>query len=476
MPIDSPISNYRKPSISFYKRPLIAFQAAILLCFCTANQGLAQEKSGASPTDMQQMEDLATRVLPATVHVEVKRIAISTPEEHGEQAGYLISDDIFGSGTIISSDGLIVTNDHVIRGAQSVLVTLLGQDKPYKARIVGRDDTTDLALLKIDAATPTHFNLNAIDNVRYGEFVLAFGNPFGFDHSVSFGIVSSPQRETEYSDYRYIQTDAHINPGNSGGPLVDLRGNLIGINSLIYSYSGGSEGVGLALPLATVRRTIESIQKFGYARRAHFGFYLETISEPISQGLHIPRAGLLIDDVDLGGPAAKAGLESGDVLLKINEAPVNDFEDLDAIASGLEDNKPATLSILRDSQIIKLSVIPEFSPDPPSSLDDLIRLERDTVSQLGVIAMNYGEQLSNIYPHVKSSDGVVVAAKCDGTRQSAHKLELGDIVHAVNGHPVHNVIELQKKLEGLPTDEPLVLQLERNGHLQYVAIEDGDLR
>lgn len=186
----------------------------------------------------------------------------------------MVSDEIFGGGTIVSPDGLIVTNEHVVHGAQSILVSVVGQDRPYKATVLGRDRSADLALLKIRAATPSHFDLNATADVQYGEFVLAFGSPFGLGHSVSFGIVSSPLRETDYGPYRYIQTDAPVNPGNSGGPLVDLHGNLVGINTLIYSFSGGSEGVGFALPLATVRRAVESIRRFGYARRADFGLSL----------------------------------------------------------------------------------------------------------------------------------------------------------------------------------------------------------
>jgi S1-C subfamily serine protease len=173
------------------------------------------------------------------------------------------------------------------------------------------------------------------DQAGYLEFVLAFGSPFGLGHSVSFGIVSSPLRETDYGPYRYIQTDAPVNPGNSGGPLVDLRGNLVGINTLIYSFSGGSEGVGFALPLATVRRAVESIQRFGYARRSDFGLCLAPISESIARGLHLPRTGMLVEDVDLGRPAAITGIRSGDVLLSVNGVPVSSFEDLDVATYAL---------------------------------------------------------------------------------------------------------------------------------------------
>ena len=222
-------------------------------------RGISQTNSGSPVEEAQQIQRLVARIDPATVKIEVKRIEIQSPEDNSDQAGYLVSDEIFGGGTIVSTDGLIVTNEHVIHGAQSILVAVVGQDRPYKATILGRDSNVDLALLKIHAATPSHFDLNVTVYVQYGEFVRGIWLPFGLGHSVSFGIVSSPLRETDYGPYRYIQTDAPVNPGNSGGPLVDLRGNFVGINTLIYSFSGGSEGVGFALPLATVRRAVESI-------------------------------------------------------------------------------------------------------------------------------------------------------------------------------------------------------------------------
>ena len=305
--------------------------------------GISQKKNGSTVADGQQIERLVARIDPATVKIEVKRIEIETSEDNADQVGYLVSNEIFGSGTIVSPDGLIVTNEHVVQGAQTILVSIAGEDRPYKATVLGRDRTSDLALLKIAAATPSHFDLNAGADVRYGEFVLAFGSPFGFAHSVSFGIVSSPLRETDYGPYRYIQTDAPVNPGNSGGPLVDLQGNLVGINTLIYSLSGGNEGVGFALPVPAVRRAVESIRRFGYVHRPDFGLSLERISDSISEGLHLPRTGLLVEDVDSDRPLAQFGIESGDVLISVDGAAVGSFEDLDAATYALPDGKPVTL-------------------------------------------------------------------------------------------------------------------------------------
>lgn len=439
-------------------------------------RGISQTNSGSPVEEAQQIQRLVARIDPATVKIEVKRIEIQSPEDNSDQAGYLVSDEIFGGGTIVSTDGLIVTNEHVIHGAQSILVAVVGQDRPYKATILGRDSNADLALLKIHAATPSHFDLNATADVRYGEFVLAFGSPFGLGHSVSFGIVSSPLRETDYGPYRYIQTDAPVNPGNSGGPLVDLRGNLVGINTLIYSFSGGSEGVGFALPLATVRRAVESIQRFGYVRRADFGLCLAPLSESISRGLHLPRTGLLVEDVDLGRSAKIAGIRSGDVLVSVHGVLVSSFEDLDAATYALPDGKPVMLDFQRQSHLISVPITPVFHSDGPSSIEDIISPAQDTIGRLGVVAVNYGEQLRNIFPDARGSDGVVVAAMSEGIERSAWKLHAADIVHAVNGLPIHNVDDLRAILKEIPPDEPVVLQLERDGRFRFITADQGNLQ
>jgi serine protease Do len=448
----------------------------LCLLWLFPTRGISQANNGLPVADAQQIERLVARVDPATVKIEVKRIEIESSEDNSDQAGYLVSDEIFGTGTIVSPDGLIVTNEHVVHGAQSILVSVVGQDRPYKATVLGRDRSADLALLKIHAATPSHFALNATADVQFGEFVLAFGSPFGLGHSVSFGIVSSPLRETDYGPYRYIQTDAPVNPGNSGGPLVDLHGNLVGINTLIYSLSGGSEGVGFALPLATVRRAVESIQRFGYARRTDFGLSLAVISEPIARGLHLPRTGMLVEDVDLGRPWAIAGIRSGDVLLSVNGVPVSSFEDLDVATYALPDGKPAILDIQRASHVISVAMTPVFHPDEPSGVEDIISPAQDTIGRLGVVAVNYGEKLRDLYPDARGSDGVVIAAMSEGIDRGGWKLYPGDIVHGVNGLTIHNVEDLRTRLNEIQSDEPVVLQLERDGRFQYIAVDQGNLR
>jgi len=446
----------------------------LLLLFPT--RGISQGNNGAPVADAQQIEGLVARIDPATVKIEVKRIEIGSSEDNSDQAGYLVSDEIFGGGTIVSPDGLIVTNEHVVHGAQSILVSVVGQDRPYKATVLGRDRSADLALLKIHALTPSHFDLNATADVQYGEFVLAFGSPFGLSHSVSFGIVSSPLRETDYGPFRYIQTDAPVNPGNSGGPLVDLHGNLVGINTLIYSFSGGSEGVGFALPLATVKRAVESIRRYGYAHRADFGLCLAPISESIARGLHLPRTGLLVEDVDLGRPAATAGIRSGDVLLSVHGAPVSSFEDLDAATYALPDGKPVMLDLQRASHVISLSITPLFYPDEPSSVEDIISPAQDTIARLGVVAVSYGEKLRSLYPDARGPDGAVIAAMSEGIDRGGWELYPGDIVHAVNGVTIHSVEDLRTRLNEISPEEPVVLQLERDGRFRYVTADQGTSR
>jgi serine protease Do len=263
-----------------------------------------------------------------------------------------------GTGVIVSEDGYILTNNHVVRGADEVEV-ILSTNRRLKAKIVGTDKATDVAVLKVSAKGLAAARLGSSENMEVGDWVLAIGSPFGLDQTVTAGIVSAKGRAnvgiTDYEDF--IQTDAAINPGNSGGPLVNLKGEVIGINTAIASRSGGSSGVGFAIPSDMVRRVMESILDNGRVDRGWLGVGIQDLDEDLARsfGLKSTR-GALVSGVLPAGPAAKAGLKSGDVLLKVAGQEVRDANHLRHLVAGIEPKKKVRLEVFREKQSIEVEV------------------------------------------------------------------------------------------------------------------------
>ena len=263
-----------------------------------------------------------------------------------------------GTGVIVSEDGYVLTNNHVVRGADEVEV-ILSTNRKLKAKIVGTDKATDVAVLKVTAKGLAAARLGSSENMEVGDWVLAIGSPFGLDQTVTAGIVSAKGRAnvgiTDYEDF--IQTDAAINPGNSGGPLVNLKGEVIGINTAIASRSGGSTGVGFAIPSDMVRRVMDSILDTGRVDRGWLGVGIQDLDEDLARsfGLKSMR-GALVSGVLPAGPAAKAGLKSGDVLLKVAGQEVRDANHLRHMVAGIEPKKKVRLEVWREKQSIEVEV------------------------------------------------------------------------------------------------------------------------
>jgi S1-C subfamily serine protease len=261
------------------------------------------------------LEQLSAKLAPAVVEIEVKAWEVSDSKEDPDRAGYLIHDGRIGTGVLLTETGEILTNHHMIRGAQRITVHLLGSNSSVSARITGDDPAADLALLKIEGSGLSHFDLPSGRKVRQG-------------NSVSLGIVSSPSRTLDDgAPTSYIQTDAPLNPGNSGGPLVDLDGHLVGINTLLFSHSGGNEGVGFAIPIETVTQSVVAMEAHGSVERPYLGVYLQPVTETLAHGLRLAEdSGLLVDDVEEHSPASEAGFEPGDVILSANGRDISDLE------------------------------------------------------------------------------------------------------------------------------------------------------
>ncbi|MFI4988607.1 MAG: DegQ family serine endoprotease [Alphaproteobacteria bacterium] len=374
-----------------------------------------------------------------------------TPERRVQNA--------LGSGVIVGADGTIVTNHHVVKDAQQITVVLADR-REFEAKMVGTDERADVAVLKIDThgqALPT-LEFGDSDAAEVGDLVLAIGNPFGVGQTVTSGIISALARTTAgITDFNFfIQTDAAINPGNSGGALVTMDGKLIGVNTAIYSGSGGSIGIGFAIPSNMVRTVEHSIVAGGKLVRPWFGAQGETVTADVAGSLGLPRpSGVLINDVFKGGPAAQAGLKPGDVILKIDGRSVEDADALRYRIATKPLNTKAELTVFRQGRQIEM---PIALSAPPESVP------RDTTPLAGSSPFT-GAVVVNLSPAVADElgidvfqHGVVVTHVNAGTPAASLGVKPGDVITRLNGADIHNVAELKAAVEKAASSWRLTLR------------------
>ena len=299
-----------------------------------------------------------------------RRFGIPMPGRPGPRSGPRGDDEPqqrgVGSGFILSADGFIMTNAHVVDGADEVLVTLTDK-REFKARIIGADKRTDVAVVKIEAAGLPFVKIGDVNRLKVGEWVMAIGSPFGLENSVTAGIVSAKQRDT--GDYLpFIQTDVAINPGNSGGPLLNLRGEVVGINSQIYSRSGGFMGISFAIPIDEAMRVSDQLRANGRVIRGRIGVQIAPVTKEVAEAIGLGKpTGALVQSVEAGGPADKAGVEAGDIITRVEGKLVEKSGDLPRLVGGTRPGSKATLQIFRRGATKELSVtVGEFEPERPS--------------------------------------------------------------------------------------------------------------
>jgi len=432
------------------------------------------------------LEALAHRAGRAVVQVFSTGYTISSEEGESENTSLLSKQRSTGSGVLVSSDGYIVTNAHVVKGGRRIQVQLSESDrapghsvlhpsgKRMDAKIVGVDRDSDLAVLKIDRTGLPFLRFGDSEELRQGQLVLAFGNPLGLANSVTMGVVSSMARQLKPDDPMiYIQTDAPINPGNSGGPLLDPDGRVIGINTFILTQSGGSEGIGFAIPSNIVRNVVRQIRKDGHVHRGQIGVYAQTISPSLATGLGLARDwGVVLGDVEPEGPADEAGLKVGDIVLTLNGKPMENARQLEVNLYRRPVGEKVTLEVLRDNQR-KLSVEVEVieRDDDPLRFADMVSPEKNIISRLGILGVEINQQVAQMLPELRKKYGVVVAARAAGSPYSGAGLDPGDVIYAVNGAPVTSVAALRQALDKLKPEDPLVLQIERENRLMYLDLE-----
>jgi serine protease Do len=301
---------------------------------------------------------------------------------------------------------------------------------------------------------------------------MAFGSPLGLDASVSMGVVSAVARQLEPEDPMvYIQTDAPINPGSSGGPLVDTAGRVVGINTMIYSQSGGNEGIGFAAPSNIVKNVFEQIRATGRVHRGEIGVAAQTITPLLAAGLGLAQDwGVIISDVDPAGPGARAGLQRGDIVLSLDGKVMENGRQFQVNFYARSVGAMVSLEVLRGEQRLTLRVPVAERPDDPMRFAGMVRPEEHLVPRLGILGLNLDEQIASLLPDLQQPDGVVIAAVAsDAPISRQGTLAPGDVIHALNQARITTLAELRNALAALKPGSPAVLQLERDGRMIYFA-------
>ena len=367
-----------------------------------------------------------------------------------------------GSGFVINKTGFILTNDHVVEDAQRILVSLTDGHE-YQAKVVGRDPRTDIALIKIDAPKELAVApLGNSDDLRVGEWVMAIGNPFGFDHTVTAGIVSAKGRYIPNNYDDFIQTDASINPGNSGGPLIDLRGAVVGVNSAIFTRTGTSMGIGFAIPVNLVKEELPQLGASGKVVRGWLGVYIQEVSPELAQkaGLSEPH-GAVVADIAAQSPAARAGLKDGDIIVELDHHPVGDSRALPRAVGRLPIGRTVTLRIIRDRLTKELPVtIAQEAPDEQMAS---ARAAKGEGLPLGLAVKDFAS--------AQGSNGVVVDSVAPGSAAAAAGLRAGDIILEVNRRTLKNAGSWERELKANDGVKTVLLLIRRGRDTLFVPLK-----
>lgn len=451
----------------------------------------AQEPANPRPAShlrdlSENLRALARKVNPSVVKV-VSVGYRQLEADESEEPGVASRQQSSGSGVIIDPAGYIVTNAHVVLNAQRAQVTLPNPaggnpsgssilrptGRMVRAELIGLDLETDIALLKINESGLPSLKLADSDEVEQGQLVMAFGSPLGLDNSVTLGVVSSPARQFKPDDPMiYIQTDAPINPGNSGGPLVDTGGSVVGINTLILSQSGGSEGLGFAVPSNIVANVVDQLIKSGRVVRGEVGVVAQTITPALAAAWKLPRAwGVVVADIEQEGPAAKAGLRVGDIILTLNGKPMENARQFNVNVYRPAIGDSVKLEIQRGQRTAALEVPVVERSDESERLAAFGSNEQNLVPELGVFATDLTPRLNEQLGPFRLAQGVLVAARSADGPVLEEGFRAGDVIYALNREPTPTVARLRALLSKLKSGDALALQIERDGKLRFIAFE-----
>ena len=372
-----------------------------------------------------------------------------------------------GSGFIINADGHVVTNNHVVEGAETVQVKL-SDGRELTAKVVGRDPKTDLALLKVEATGLPVIGLGDSAALQVGEPVMAIGNPFGLEQTVTTGIVSATGRVIGAGPYDdFIQTDTSINPGNSGGPLINARGQVIGINSIIFSRTGGSVGIGFAIPVNLAKSVFSQLAATGRVERGWLGVTIQELTPALVKSLGLPDGrGALVAQVSDDSPAAAAGIKQGDVIVSVAGRPITRSADLPPVVANLEPGRSVTLSVIREGKTMPINAtVARLEEREPRAMSKV-----ENQGRLGLIVGPLTPDIARELSLPKETKGVVVREVREGSPAAEAGIQPADVIVQVNRRPVGSVDEMRQIVDKSEKGAPLLSLIRRDNAERYVTI------
>jgi serine protease Do len=462
--------------------PVTFLLASLMIAPAASPQQGALRRTEALGALSESFEQIAEHIAPSVVQIFSSGYNLG-----GGASTVLTKQQGTASGIIIDPNGYIVTNAHVVLHARRVQVQLATRvetargprsvltpaGSKIEAVVVGVDASTDLALLKIPRSGLAALSLADSDKLKQGQLVLAFGSPLGLGNTVTMGIVSAVARQLQIDDLmEFVQTDAPINPGNSGGPLVDANGQVVGINTMIMSQSGGSEGVGLAIPSNTVRDIVGQLRARGRVTRGVIRVQVQTVTPVMAAGLGLAQArGVIIADMEENGPAGKAGLQIGDVILSMDGKPIENIRQFGTNLYRHAIDAKVTLEVVRGSEKFAASVPVVERPDDPSRFLEMADPQKNLVERLDILGINVDDNVASVLPRLRMRSGVLVAAMTSDAASPGDRFLPGDVIHAVDRTPIMSLAELRAAVADLKDGDPVVVQIEREGNLEFVAFE-----
>jgi serine protease Do len=462
---------------------------AVMVLAALAGPRAASAQTAASPDSLervnQSIDALTRKVWPSVVQILVTGYGAREEGGRGDVSAVVTRQRSIGSGFVIDPDGYIMTNAHVVAGAQHIQVVVPPPDadgslatalspkmKVVPAYIIGITTEIDLAVLRIEGGMKLPaLPLAQYTKVRQGETVFAFGSPGGLRNTLTHGLISAVARQTDPdSPLIYIQTDAPINPGNSGGPLVNARGEVVGVNTFILSNSGGNEGLGFAIPCATARTVFHQLTKYGQLRRQQVGMSIQTITHTMAVSLNLPREfGVIVSDVWPGGPAEAAGLKVGDLLVSIDDAPADNVPTVNYMFRLRDTPDPVKVVVLRDGteRTLTMKAVEEKS-DLDTIADRNGGPQANLVPELGIMGLEIDAKLAAQAKGLRDLWGVIVLARAAGAAGEV-PLQPRDVIRSLNSQPTVSLRALRELLKGLKPGTPVTLQIQRDGRLMYVS-------
>ena len=431
----------------------------------------------------ESIDTLTRKVWPSVVQIQVTSYGAREQDSKDEGRVVFGRQRSVGSGFVVDPDGYIMTNAHVVSGAQRVQVILPADDADgtlatalsgrmnvVPARIVGIASELDLAVLKIDDRKLPALTLASYSQLRQGETVFAFGSPIGLRNSLTHGLVSAVARQVDPdSPLIYIQTDAPINPGNSGGPLVNIRGEVVGINTFILSQSGGNEGLGFAIPSATARTAFRQLKQYGQLRRQEIGMSMQTITPDMASALGLTRDyGVIVSDVWPSGPAEAAGLKIADILISMDGQPADNLPTVSYNFRLRDSADPVKLVVLRGKEQLTLSV---KAVEQRSDFDVVAALadpEKNLIPELGILGIEIDPRIAASASGLRDPQGVIVAARAAGATSEVPLLPR-DIIRSLNNRPIATLQDLREAIRRSTRGAAMTLQIQREERLMYVT-------